>query len=77
VGGETWAIPLGVDREVMFISKDLFDQFGLPNPGVGWDWDDFLFYALTLNDPDNVSDRVYGYTTTPGYQLEIAVPVSL
>jgi ABC-type glycerol-3-phosphate transport system substrate-binding protein len=68
LGGETWAIPVGADMEVMFFNKDLFDQSGLPYPELGWDWDDFLFYALTINDPDNDSDRVYGYTTTPGYQ---------
>jgi len=62
--GETWAVPLGADIDVMYFNKDLFDQHGLAYPQPGWDWDDFLTYALTLNDPDDV----YGYTTTPGHQ---------
>jgi multiple sugar transport system substrate-binding protein len=62
--GETWAVPIGADIDVMYYNKDLFDQHGLAYPQSGWDWNDFLTYALTLNDPDDV----YGYTTTPGHQ---------
>jgi multiple sugar transport system substrate-binding protein len=68
VDGETWAIPVGADVDVMYYNKDLFDKHGLPYPVSGWTWDDFLTYALTINDPDAVTDKVYGYTTTPGYQ---------
>ena len=66
--GETWAIPVGADLDVMYYNKDLFDQNDLPYPEFGWDWDDFLTYALTLNDPESVIDKVFGYATTPGYQ---------
>ena len=68
VDGETWAIPVGADLDVMYYNKDLFDQHGLPYPELGWDWDDFLTYALTINAPDTVLDKVYGYATIPGYQ---------
>ncbi len=68
VDGETWAIPVGADLGVMYYSKDLFDKHGLPYPELGWDWDDFLTYALTVNDPEAVLEKVYGYTGTPGYQ---------
>jgi multiple sugar transport system substrate-binding protein len=68
VDGETWAVPVGADLDVMYFNKDLFDQYGLPYPELGWNWDDFLTYALTVNDPDAVLDKVYGYTGTPGYQ---------
>ena len=66
--GETWAVPVGADIDVMYYNKDLFDQHGLPYPELGWDWDDFLTYALTINDPESVLEKIYGYTGTPGYQ---------
>jgi len=62
--GKTWAIPAGVDMNVMYYSQDLFDQYGVPYPGIGWTWDDFLERALAIRDPDA---KVFGYTTTPGY----------
>jgi len=68
VDGETWAIPVGADLEVMYFNKDLFDQNGLAYPELGWDWDDLLTYALTVNDPDAVLEKIYGYSPTPGFQ---------
>lgn len=68
VEGETWAVPVGAELYVMYYNKDLFDQHNLPYPALGWNWDDFLAYALTINDPEAPSDKVFGYTTTPGYQ---------
>jgi ABC-type glycerol-3-phosphate transport system substrate-binding protein len=68
VEGETWAIPVGADLGIMYYNKDLFDEHDLPYPEVGWDWDDFLAYALTINDPDDALEKVYGYAGTPGYQ---------
>jgi multiple sugar transport system substrate-binding protein len=68
VDGETWGIPVGADLGVMYYNRDLFEKHGLPVPELGWDWDDFLAYALTVNDPDAVLDKVYGYTGTPDHQ---------
>jgi len=67
--GETWALPAGLDVNVMYYNRDLFDQYGVPYPWTGWTWDDFLYAALALRDPDAT---VYGYVTTgptvnPGY----------
>lgn len=59
--GEVWAIPAGVDVVVMFYNQDLFDQYGVPYPEVGWTWDDFLNRALALRDPDA---GVFGYAPT-------------
>ena len=59
--GEVWAIPAGVDVVVMFYNQDLFDQYGVPYPEVGWTWDDFLNRALALRDPDA---SVFGYAPT-------------
>jgi len=41
-----WAIPAGVDMLVMFYNQDLFDQYDVPYPEVGWTWGDFLDTAL-------------------------------
>ncbi len=62
--GEAWAIPAGVDVQVMYYSRELFDQNAIPYPQVGWTWDDFLNSALAVNDPDA---GVYGYASPPGH----------
>lgn len=62
--GKTWAIPAGVDVNVMYYNQDLFDQHGLPYPEIGWTWVEFLNSALAISDPDA---GIFGYTTTPGY----------
>ena len=59
--GETWALPAGLDVDVMYYNRDLFDQYGVPYPWIGWTWDDFLYAALALRDPDA---SIYGYVTT-------------
>ena len=56
--GETWAIPAEVDALVTFYNQDLFDEYGVPYPGIGWTRDDFLDKALALSDPDA---GVFGY----------------
>lgn len=69
VQGKTWAIPAGIDMLVMFYSKDLFDQNGVPYPEPGWTWSDFLSAGQAITDPDA---GIYGYvisgtTTDPDY----------
>ena len=49
--GKIWAVPAGVDVMVMFYNQDLFDQYGVPYPRLGWTWDDFLETASALRDP--------------------------
>ncbi len=65
--GETWAVPVGIDLEVMYYSKDLFDEFSLPYPELGWDWDDFLVYAMTIHDIDRPTDKRFGYAPPQDY----------
>lgn len=55
---KVWAIPAGANMLVMFYNRDLFDQYDVPYPEVGWTWDDFLNRALALRDPDA---SVFGY----------------
>jgi multiple sugar transport system substrate-binding protein len=60
--GQTWAIPYGVNTAVMYYNRDLFDQYNVPYPQVGWTWDDFLERAVALRDPDAF---VFGYGPWP------------
>ncbi|MBN1217313.1 MAG: sugar ABC transporter substrate-binding protein [Anaerolineae bacterium] len=59
--GKTWAIPAGVDVDVMYYNKDLFDQNNVPYPHIDWTWDDFLNSGLSVTNPEA---GIYGYTTT-------------
>jgi multiple sugar transport system substrate-binding protein len=61
--GQTWAIPYGVDMGVMYYNQDLFDQYDVPYPQIGWTWDDFLERAVAIRDPDAF---VFGYGPQPG-----------
>ena len=62
--GATWAIPIGLDVNVMYYSQDLFDQHNLAYPASGWTWENFLESAIAVNDPDA---GIFGYATTPGH----------
>ena len=48
---ERWAIPVGMDVVVMYYNVDLFDQYGVPYPELGWTWEDFFEKAIALRDP--------------------------
>jgi multiple sugar transport system substrate-binding protein len=56
--GQTLAIPVGANLVVMYYNRDLFDQYNVPYPEIGWTWDDFLERAVALRDPDAF---VFGY----------------
>ena len=60
--GKTLAIPTGVDVNVLYYNKDLFDRYGVPYPEAGWTWDDFLDTAIALSDP---KASVYGFGANP------------
>jgi multiple sugar transport system substrate-binding protein len=64
IEGKTWAIPYGVDSEVMYYNQDLFDQYGVPYPELGWTWDDFVSTAQAIRDPEA---GVYGYACLGGH----------
>lgn len=56
--GQLWAIPAGVQIMVMYYNKDVFDQYGVAYPEIGWTRDDFVNALTALSDP---SANVYGY----------------
>jgi ABC-type glycerol-3-phosphate transport system substrate-binding protein len=62
IDGKVWAIPYGVTSEVIFYNKDLFDQYDVPYPEVGWTWDDFVRTARALRDPEA---GIYGFAHSP------------
>lgn len=59
--GKVWGIPAGVDMLVMFYNQELFDQYDVPYPEIGWTWGDFLDRALALRHPET---SVFGYAPT-------------
>jgi multiple sugar transport system substrate-binding protein len=68
---ERWAIPVGMDVVVMYYNVDLFDQYGVPYPELGWTWEDFFEKAIALRDP---GAGVYGYAPLdagPGTNLGV------
>lgn len=67
--GKTWAIPSGVVVAAMFYNRDLFDQYNVPYPEIGWTWDDFLDRALALRDP---GADVFGYAPMDGFLEPLA-----
>jgi multiple sugar transport system substrate-binding protein len=64
IEGELMAIPAGTDLLVMYYNRDLFDQYGVPYPEIGWSWDDFLSRAVALRDP---AAGIYGYAPEEEY----------
>lgn len=58
--GQTWAIPAWADLGVLFYNKDLFDQYRVSYPELGWTWDDFLEATLALRHP---RAEVFGYAS--------------
>jgi multiple sugar transport system substrate-binding protein len=61
----TWCLPTGVDLDLIFFSKDTFDEAGVPYPEPGWTWDDFLSTAsaLTVREGDQVEQ--WGFAPRP------------
>jgi len=60
--GTVWAMPSGADVLVMYYNQDLFDQYNVAYPEIGWTWDDFLKAALATRDQ---GANVFGYVPTP------------
>ncbi len=62
--GKTWALPAGLDTQVLYFNKDLFDRRGVPYPAEGWTRDDFQQKARKLSDPATGS---FGYAVTSDF----------
>jgi len=56
--GKTWALPAGLDPQVVYFNKDFFDKRGVPYPDADWTRDDFLQKVLKLRDP---ATGTFGY----------------
>lgn len=69
--GRLWGLPAGVSETLIFYSKGLFDQGGVPHPRAGWTWQQFLDTAVRLTAGEG-SDKQYGFVETWGRQGAIA-----
>ncbi len=62
--GKTWALPAGLDVQVLYFNKDLFDRRGVPYPTERWTRDDFAQAARRLSDP---AAGVFGYAVVTDF----------
>jgi ABC-type glycerol-3-phosphate transport system substrate-binding protein len=66
IEGSVWALPVSINVGVIYYNKDLFDQYGVAYPEMGWTWDDMLDAALRVRDPDK---DVYGLVAFPHFSI--------
>ncbi len=66
--GRNWGIPAGLDLMVLYYNQDLFDEYNVPYPEIGWTWEDFLDRAIRTSDPNA---NVYGYAPLYSGQYEL------
>ena len=54
--GGTWALPSGIQPDLIFYDREAFDQMGVAHPRPGWTWEDFVAMAqkLTVREGDTV-----------------------
>lgn len=52
--GKTWAVPQGIQIQVLYYNKDMFDKAGVSYPAANWTLDDMVAAAqkLTITDAD-------------------------
>lgn len=52
--GKTWAVPQGIQIQVLYYNKDMFDKAGVKYPTANWTLDDMVEAAkkLTITDED-------------------------
>ncbi|MGC8782301.1 MAG: extracellular solute-binding protein [Anaerolineae bacterium] len=62
--GKTWALPAGLDVQVLYFNKDLFDRRGVPYPAEGWTRADFEQAARRLSDP---AAGLFGYAVVTDF----------
>jgi ABC-type glycerol-3-phosphate transport system substrate-binding protein len=69
--GKLWGLPTGIDMMVMYYNADIFDQYNVPYPELGWTWDDFEALAGATSHPPDV----YGYALHYEGQFAVFEPV--
>lgn len=68
--GKTWHIPLQMGTMVMFYSKRLFDEAGIPYPTDDWTIEEFLEIAKKLTKTEG-STKQFGYQANAYYARDI------
>lgn len=71
VEGVTWAIPVGVDVQLLYYNVDLFDGAGLAYPSNDWDVDDFVRSAMVLSRGSG-DGPTYGFYPRDGAYRHVA-----
>jgi multiple sugar transport system substrate-binding protein len=41
IGGRQYGFPRNVDAEMLWVNRDTFKRYGIPEPSTRWDWDQF------------------------------------
>ena len=58
--GDLHAFPFAFVETVLFYNKTAFDEAGVPEPQLGWTWDDFLEAAKATTTEDRFGYWFYG-----------------
>lgn len=69
----TWGLPVGLDLNLIFYNKDIFDAAGVAYPHIGWNRDDFLEKALALTTLEGGTTTQYGFVDQWGIGLAVFV----
>ncbi len=58
--GDLYAFPFAFVETVLFYNKTAFEEAGVPEPEMGWTWDDFLNAAQATTGDDRFGYFFYG-----------------
>lgn len=82
IDGKLYDLPYIVQPQVLVINRDVFKKAGVPEPQVGWTWDQFRETARRLTSGEG-DTKVWGFTSTFGsnmvsmYVNQVSEPNSL
>jgi multiple sugar transport system substrate-binding protein len=65
--GQLYALPVGVDPQLLYYNKDLFDAANVPYPTNDWTWDDMLQAAQRISVP-GAKPPLYGFVSEGGFR---------
>ncbi len=70
--GKHWALPYGINMMMVYYNKDIFDQYGVAYPEVGWNWGEFLDCAMGTT---SMSQDTFGFGMQYSGEFAIFEPV--
>lgn len=57
-GGKTWAVPQGIQINVLYYNKDMFDKAGVEYPTADWTYDDLATAAQKMTIDTNGDGKI-------------------